>query len=153
MRTVNGVLKPSQPFVRSQITNIMMNNTFGFQIAPTRRIDMDTMSHDCFDRLLESVPSYRLCIGCGGCTATCSAGQFVDFDIRRVHTAFSRGRMEGLREQLDRCMLCGKCVLVCPRGVNTRALVINMRSLCEDQDGESPRIIGTVPTQFSIFNS
>jgi heterodisulfide reductase subunit C len=24
-------------------------------------------------------------------------------------------------------MLCGKCTLVCPRGVNLRALIINMR--------------------------
>lgn len=43
--------------------------------------------------------------------------------------AFSRGRYEGLSEQLDHCMLCGKCLLVCPRGVNIRALIMNMRKL------------------------
>ena len=108
-----------------------MNNAFGFQIAATRRIDMDSCPHEPFDQLLEAVPSYRLCIGCGGCTATCSAGQFVHFNIRHAHTALSRGRIQGLREQLDQCMLCGKCVLICPRGVNTRALIINMRAICE----------------------
>lgn len=102
---------------------------FGFEISRTRRIDLDAAPNERYERLLGRVPSYSLCIGCGGCTATCSAGGFVDFNIRRVHTSFSRGRLHGMQEQLDRCMLCGKCVLVCPRGVNTRALIINMRML------------------------
>ena len=35
----------------------------------------------------------------------------------------------GLAAELDKCMLCGKCSLVCPRGVNTRAVIMNMRIL------------------------
>ena len=30
-------------------------------------------------------------------------------------------------DALDACMLCGKCTLVCPRGVNTRAMIMEMR--------------------------
>lgn len=80
-------------------------------------------------RLLSEVPSYSLCIGCGGCTATCSAGQFTTFNIRRSHTSLGCGQIEGLVAQLDNCMLCGKCMLVCPRGVNLRGLIIRMRQL------------------------
>jgi len=34
-----------------------------------------------------------------------------------------KGEIEPLREEVTRCMLCGKCLLVCPRGVNTRNVV------------------------------
>ncbi|MBQ3174194.1 MAG: 4Fe-4S binding protein, partial [Alistipes sp.] len=27
-------------------------------------------------------------------------------------------------EELNKCMLCGKCRLVCPRGINTRAMIM-----------------------------
>lgn len=102
---------------------------FGYSIAPTRRIDLDSV--DARLRLcrevLDEVPSSRLCIGCGTCTAGCPAAQFSDFNIRRVHLSFARGRHEGLAERLQRCMLCGKCLLACPRGVNTRGLIISYR--------------------------
>lgn len=46
---------------------------------------------------------------------------------------FRRGNTEGLAEELRKCMLCGKCVLVCPRGVNLRQLIINMRKMLEEE--------------------
>ena len=104
-------------------------NNFGFQISKTRSIDMDAADSARRAQLLASVPSYRLCIGCGACSATCSAGQFTQFNIRRIHTAFNCGQTDTLAEQLDSCMLCGKCTLVCPRGVNLRSLIIRMRQL------------------------
>ena len=106
---------------------------FGFKIAQTRQINLDTADAARRAALMERVPSFHLCIGCGGCTATCTAGQLTDFNIRRLHTAFACGQTEGLREQLDKCMLCGKCVLVCPRGVNTRGLIMQMRALLAEE--------------------
>ena len=82
-----------------------------------------------FSQLQEMVPSYKRCIGCGGCTASCSARQFTDFDIRKVHCFFRRGQYDQLEDELQKCMLCGKCTLVCPRGVNLRSLIINMRQI------------------------
>ena len=40
-----------------------------------------------------------------------------------MNTLIRRGEIEPLREEVTRCMLCGKCLLVCPRGVNTRNVV------------------------------
>jgi heterodisulfide reductase subunit C len=40
-----------------------------------------------------------------------------------MNTFNRRGEIEPLREEVTRCMLCGKCLLVCPRGVNTRNVV------------------------------
>ncbi|MBP5547606.1 MAG: 4Fe-4S dicluster domain-containing protein [Bacteroidales bacterium] len=109
--------------------------TFGFTISKGRQINCDELNNDKVEKLLELVPSYKWCIGCGGCTAACTAAAFSDYNIRRIHTAFYRAQYEGLDQKLQRCMLCGKCLLVCPRGVNTRSLIINMR-----------RILANVPT-------
>lgn len=104
-------------------------NNFGFEISKPRSINMDANDNGYRKRLLDVVSSYSLCIGCGGCTATCSAGQFTTFNIRRIHTALTCNQTDGLSQQLDNCMLCGKCILVCPRGVNLRGLIIQMRKI------------------------
>ena len=110
-----------------------MSNKFGYTISATRQVDLDTADTHRVNELLEQVPSYRYCISCGNCTATCTAGSMTEFNIRAAHTKFSRGQYDGLAKELDKCMLCGKCVLVCPRGVNTRALIVNMRKLLEER--------------------
>lgn len=107
---------------------------FGFEISKGRQLNFDEMKSEKVEKLLELVPSYKWCIGCGGCTAACSAAGFTDFNIRKIHSAFFRAQYEGLDEQLNRCMLCGKCLLVCPRGVNTRSLIINMRRILANVD-------------------
>lgn len=107
---------------------------FGYKISAPHSIDLDNTDRGKYMQVLAVVPSYRYCIGCGGCTATCSAGQFTEFNIRKSHTLFSRGQYDKLTPEasdtnLDKCMLCGKCTLVCPRGVNTRGLILQMRQL------------------------
>ena len=49
-------------------------NFWGFSIAEARVIDYDKNDKSMATRLIDEVPSSRLCIGCGGCTATCTAG-------------------------------------------------------------------------------
>lgn len=107
---------------------------FGFQISKPRSINLDKNDSGLRKQLEAAVPSYRLCIGCGGCTATCSAAQFTaTYNIRRIHHAFDMGQTDGLSAKLESCMLCGKCLLVCPRGVNLRQLVVAMRQLLNEQ--------------------
>lgn len=104
---------------------------FGFSIQKARSESMDNTSKALFEELAQKVPSFKRCYQCGCCSATCSARQFTDFNIRKVHTMFRRGKTEGLSEELRKCMLCGKCTLACPRGVNIRQLVITMRRMLE----------------------
>ncbi len=102
-------------------------NKWGFGINEKRSIDLDKNSPDIADRVLRDEPSLRLCIGCGGCTATCSAGNLTRFNFRRVHHLLRRGEYAALSGEIDKCMLCGKCTLVCPRGINTRNVVLSIR--------------------------
>lgn len=106
-----------------------MGNKFGFTISAPRGLDLDATQLDLANELLERVPSLNRCIGCGACTATCSAGSFTEFNIRRMQTLFRRGQLERLEQQLRACMLCGKCLLVCPRGINTRQMIVEMRRM------------------------
>ena len=73
---------------------------FGFALKETRQENLDKTSLEKFYRLQELVPSFKRCFQCGNCSATCSARQFTDFSIRRVHTSFRRGEYDGLAEEL-----------------------------------------------------
>ncbi len=102
---------------------------FGFSISQTRAIDLDQSDSSLCIELEQIVPSFKVCLNCGACTATCSAQQFSGFDIRKIKWQFVQGQYDGLAKELEKCMLCGKCTLVCPRGVNIRNSVVVMRRL------------------------
>jgi heterodisulfide reductase subunit C len=96
---------------------------FGFTISKPRVINYDTNDRTIADYILEREPSFRMCIECGGCTATCTTGNFTSFSLRELHILIKRGENEKPRDKIRHCMLCGKCILVCPRGVNTRNVI------------------------------
>ena len=85
---------------------------FGYTISKPRAIDIDRNNE------------LQTCIGCGACTAVCTAGNLTEFNFRKVHTLVRRGEYQGAYEEMNKCMLCGKCRLVCPRGINTRGVVM-----------------------------
>lgn len=99
-------------------------NFWGFSIAEARVIDYDKNDKTIADALAEEVPSSKLCIGCGGCSATCTAGNLTEFNIRKLQMLVKRGETGTLARDLQKCMLCGKCLLVCPRGVDTRRMIL-----------------------------
>ena len=103
--------------------SMSQGNKFGFTINRSRLIDYDTSDRKVREYVTLMEPSFKLCFACGGCTATCTAGYHKPFNLRRMNTLIRRGEIEPLREEVTRCMLCGKCLLVCPRGVNTRNVV------------------------------
>ena len=102
---------------------------FGFSISQARSIDLDQVDFSHLDELKEIVPTFMVCINCGACTATCSAQQFSNFNIRKIKTLYMQGQYDDLAKQLEKCMLCGQCTLVCPREVNLRNSIVNMRRI------------------------
>lgn len=101
---------------------------FGYTVSKPRRIDIDRNDMTLCDGILSSMPELQTCIGCGTCTAVCTAGNLTDFNFRRVHTLVRRGEYRGAYEAMNKCMLCGKCRLACPRGINTRAVVLLLKN-------------------------
>jgi heterodisulfide reductase subunit C len=98
-------------------------NKFGFSISAGRQIDFDKNVRVVADYIFAREPSFRQCIECGGCSATCSTGNFTEFSLRELFILIKRGETSDVNMKLKKCMLCGKCTLVCPRGVNTRNVI------------------------------
>jgi heterodisulfide reductase subunit C len=97
---------------------------FGFTISQGRQIDYDSNTRNVAEYIYENEPSFRLCIECGGCSATCTTGNFTSFSLREMNILIKRGETAQMLQNLKKCMLCGKCTLVCPRGVNTRNVIV-----------------------------
>ena len=95
---------------------------FGFSISKGRQIEYDSNTRGVADYIFDREPTFRLCIECGGCSATCTTGNFTRFSLRELFILIKRGENEAVKN-IRKCMLCGKCSLVCPRGVNTRNVV------------------------------
>ncbi|OFX22751.1 MAG: (4Fe-4S)-binding protein [Bacteroidetes bacterium GWA2_31_9b] len=102
-------------------------SVFGFKINEGRVIDYDKTDKRIFNYLQKNEPSFNLCIFCGSCTSTCSAGNFTDFNIRKLKMNIRRGLTDNIEKETEKCMLCGKCFLICPRGVNNRNIILKVR--------------------------
>ncbi len=101
-----------------------MRINFGYDISRPRAIDLDNNDLRKSCDIIAELPELQSCIGCGSCTASCTAANLTTFNLRKLHTLVRRGEYSGAYEELGKCMLCGKCRLVCPRGINTRAVVM-----------------------------
>lgn len=105
---------------------------WGYSINKDNQIDYDRNSRKYFDAVLKIEPSLARCISCGSCSGTCSAASFTTFSLRKINVLIARGEITGLLAELQKCMLCGKCTLVCPRGVNTRNVILSSRKVLEE---------------------
>lgn len=97
---------------------------FGYTMIRQRTIDYDQFDGRLLNDILRMEPSFKVCLSCGGCTATCSAGDLVSFNVRRMNLLLRRGETAELQSEIEKCMLCGKCMLVCPRGINIRNVIM-----------------------------
>ena len=79
------------------------------------------------NKVLQEETSFQWCISCGCCTASCSAGNHTTFNVRRISLLLRRGEIESLEKELEKCMLCGKCTLVCPREIQLRNVVMSIK--------------------------
>ena len=102
---------------------------FGFSLSKSSSIKLDEVDLSLYHRLEEVEPGVRICMGCGSCSATCTAAKWSGMSVRKVILALQRGR--DVKDMLSCCMLCGKCSMVCPRGINTRHLILSLCSLYE----------------------
>lgn len=99
---------------------------FGFKLSPSSAIDLDKVDRSLYRRLAELEPDLRICMACGSCSAACTAAPYTGMSVRKVILALERGKEKEAARMLSGCMLCGKCTMVCPRGINTRHLILSL---------------------------
>lgn len=102
---------------------------FGYTISKSSSIDIDKIDPSVAIVVQELEPSFAMCIGCGTCTGVCSAGVFTDYNLRKIQALVKRGQIDEVKRVLNRCMLCGKCQMACPRGINTRNIVLSINKV------------------------
>ena len=108
---------------------------FGFNLSPSSAVELDRVDTSLFRELCRIEPGARTCIGCGSCSATCTASEHSGMSVRKLLLSFQRGKMRDVEKMLTCCMLCGKCTMVCPRGINTRRIILTVCRLYENVEG------------------
>ena len=99
---------------------------FGFKLSPSSAINLDKVDLGLYERLAAMEPDVRICMACGSCSATCTAGPYTGMSVRKVILDLQRGKEKEAEALLSGCMLCGKCTMVSPRGINTRHLILSL---------------------------
>lgn len=102
---------------------------FGFGLKKSSVIDLDKADLSIAKEIMQMEPSFKSCIFCGSCSATCSASIFTEFSFRKIQLLIKRGEIEEVKKDISKCMLCGKCQMVCPKGVNTRNVLLSINKL------------------------
>ena len=70
---------------------------FGYKISQDQQIDFDKTDKRIMLYLEAAEPSVKLCISCGSCTATCTAGNFTDFNFRKIQALIRSLRQQRMR--------------------------------------------------------
>lgn len=102
-------------------------NPWGFSIPAKREVDNDTARTLAWQHILQSEPSLGNCIACGQCAATCTRQGKRFAGMRLLILCLARGENQQAAELAMECQLCGKCSLVCPRGVHLRKLSLEVK--------------------------
>ena len=122
-------------------------------MSKSSAVRLDETDLSLYKKLESIEPGVRICMACGSCTSTCTAGPWSGMSVRKVILELQRipaKRLDLRREtppgpiklgkrvpeeslsegqiakMLSACMLCGKCTMVCPRGINTRHLILSL---------------------------
>ena len=101
---------------------------FGYSRVESACINLDKHDDSLLKALVKKDSDVLTCMACGSCSATCTAGRHLPMSLRKVILHIQRGNVQEEIKQTAHCMFCGKCILVCPRGINTRPLLTAIRT-------------------------
>ncbi len=108
-----------------------MSTALSFLKKNDRTIDYDKNDRALYYYLMRVEPTVSLCIACGACTATCTAGALSSLDFHKIMLSIRRGEKVYIAKEITQCMLCGKCLLVCPKNVNTRGVILHIMTFLQ----------------------
>ena len=102
---------------------------FGYTLTKSSRIDLGNRDLQKWNKLVALEGDILKCMACGSCTASCTAGKFAKTSLRSAILSLQNGQQEQALEFVQSCLLCGKCLMVCPRAINTRNLILSISKI------------------------
>ena len=102
---------------------------FGYTLTKSSRIDLDSRDLQKWNSLVTLEGDVLKCMACGSCTASCTAGKFAKTSLRSAILSLQNGQEKQAMEFVQSCLLCGKCLMVCPRAINTRNLLLSISKI------------------------
>lgn len=102
---------------------------FGYTLTPSSRVDLGLFNKEKWNKLVAHEPDVLKCMACGSCTASCTAGKFTKTSLRSAILYLQNGQEKQALEYVQSCLLCGKCIMVCPRAINTRNLLLSINKI------------------------
>lgn len=109
-------------------------NPWGFALPATRELDYDAANTKAWQHILQSEPSLGQCITCGQCAAACTRQSKRFAGMRLLILCLARGEHQQAADLGMECQLCGKCSLVCPRGVHLRKVCLEVKKYFNPQE-------------------
>ncbi len=107
------------------------NDKWGFATEKSNLVNLDRTQRGLHEALAAKVPGFRACLFCGSCSATCTVIRD-GMNFRYLHLLLLRGDLQEAASIAAPCLLCGKCTLVCPRNVDTRAVLYNLKIMLHE---------------------
>ncbi|MGB3903881.1 MAG: (Fe-S)-binding protein [Anaerolineae bacterium] len=98
-------------------------------MAKQRVLSLDEMDRELIKQIEPDWRKMMTCIQCGSCSASCPAGELMDYAPRELW----RVMRLGMRDELINsrtfwlCTQCDACTVRCPRGIITRETMLNLR--------------------------
>lgn len=97
-------------------------------------------------RILEATDgAANVCFQCGTCTATCPYDAVGEepISVREMMRRTQLG-VDGIGDELYRCLTCKECEISCPRGVDITAAVLGLREIAFEEDAAPGRLEGAL---------
>jgi heterodisulfide reductase subunit C len=108
---------------------------FGFGLNPSSAIELDKQDLRLYEKLCRIEPTAATCIACGSCSATCTAAVYSGMSVRKLLIGLQRRRSSVVKQMLSHCMLCDKCTMVSPHGINRRRVILTVCRLYDNVEG------------------
>lgn len=102
---------------------------FGYSSVEPRKKKVSFPLPALYEELVTREPSLRLCIGCGTCSSVCVANRRHETRFHKIPLLIKYGLQKEALTYARRCLLCGTCILTCPRNVNIRHVMFLLKQI------------------------
>ncbi|MCX7697670.1 MAG: 4Fe-4S dicluster domain-containing protein [Bacteroidales bacterium] len=104
-----------------------MSTRFGYSSVQPRKKEIRFPLPSLYVDILCQEPSLKLCIHCGTCSSVCVANRIQETRFHKIPIMLRYGMTEESLTYARRCLLCGTCILTCPRNVNIRHVMFLLK--------------------------